>query len=188
MVAGFRNLSEVASSSIVSKGHVLSLLQRLRMGPRLALAFLLLVALLGVNDLFGPADRNIANLEEALKGMSGSVAGQLSAFNGPLYSTVDPISGKISELIELQLRVAVEVHQAFERPFQRALWVTSAVALVAVPACLRWAFLVSRSITQPITKDAPVAQGIASGDLSVQCQSTGRARRHPSGVRRCCRW
>ena len=107
------------------------------MGPRLGLAFLLLVAFLGVNDLFGPADRNIANLEEALKGMSGSVAGQLSAFNGPLYSTVDPISGKISELIELQLRAAVEVHQASERPFQRALWVTSAVALVAVLACLR---------------------------------------------------
>ena len=67
--------------------------------------------------LFEPANLDISKLEEALKSMSGSVAGQLSAFNGPLYSTVDPISGKISELIELQLRVASEVHQASEQAF-----------------------------------------------------------------------
>ena len=124
--------------------------------------------------LFGPADRDIASLEEALKGMSGSVAGQLSAFNGPLYSTVDPISGKISELIELQLRVAAEVHQASELAFQRTLWVTAAVALVAVLACLLLGFFISRSITRPIIKAAQAAQGIASGDLSVQFQAVGR--------------
>ena len=125
-------------------------------------------------SLFGPADRDIANLEEALKGMSGSVAGQLSAFNGPLYGTVDPISGKIGELIELQLRVASEVHQASETAFQRTLWVTSVVAGAAVLACLLLGFFITRSITRPMTKAAQAAQGIAGGDLSTQFQATGR--------------
>ena len=124
--------------------------------------------------LFEPANLDISKLEEALKGMSGSVAGQLSAFNGPLYSTVDPISGKISELIELQLRVASEVHQASEIAFQRTLWVTSVVAGAAVLACLLLGFFITRSITRPITRAAQAAQGIASGDLSTQFQGAGR--------------
>ncbi len=124
--------------------------------------------------LFEPANLDISKLEEALKGMSGSVAGQLSAFNGPLYSTVDPISGKISELIELQLRVASEVHQASEQAFQRTLWVTSVVAGAAVLACLLLGFFITRSITRPMTRAAQAAQGIAGGDLSTQFQATGR--------------
>ena len=124
--------------------------------------------------LFEPANLDISKLEEALKGMSGSVAGQLGAFNGPLYATVDPISGKISELIELQMRPASQVHKASDQAFQRTLWVTSAVAGAAVLACLLLGFFITRSITRPITRAAQAAQGIAGGDLSTQFQATGR--------------
>jgi methyl-accepting chemotaxis protein len=124
--------------------------------------------------LFEPANLDISKLEEALKGMSGSVAGQLGAFNGPLYATVDPISGKISELIELQMRLASQVHKASDQAFQRTLWVTSAVAGAAVLACLLLGFFITRSITRPITRAAQAAQGIAGGDLSTQFQATGR--------------
>ena len=124
--------------------------------------------------LFEPANLDISKLEETLKGMSGSVAGQLGAFNGPLYATVDPISGKISELIELQMRLASQVHKASDQAFQRTLWVTSAVAGAAVLACLLLGFFITRSITRPITRAAQAAQGIAGGDLSTQFQATGR--------------
>jgi methyl-accepting chemotaxis protein len=124
--------------------------------------------------LFEPANLDISKLEEALKSMSGSVAGQLGAFNGPLYATVDPISGKISELIELQMRLASQVHKASDQAFQRTLWVTSAVAGAAVLACLLLGFFITRSITRPITRAAQAAQGIAGGDLSTQFQATGR--------------
>ncbi len=124
--------------------------------------------------LFEPANRDIARLEEALKGLSGNVTGQLTAFNGPLYETIDPISGKISELIELQLRVAAEVHKDSEEIFIRAMTLTAGLILAAVLACGLIGLFIARSITRPIARASQAAQTIAGGDLSAQFQAEGR--------------
>ena len=47
---------------------------------------------LEAEQLFRPADQDIARLTEFLRGRSGSLAGQMDEFNGPLYHTIDPIS------------------------------------------------------------------------------------------------
>ena len=124
--------------------------------------------------LFEPANRDIARLEEALKGLSGNVAGQLTAFNGPLYETIDPISGKISELIELQLRVAGEVHKDSDEIFSQAMALTAGLILAAVLACGLIGLFIARSITRPIARASQAAQTIAGGDLSAQFQAEGR--------------
>ena len=124
--------------------------------------------------LFEPADRDIDKLEEALKGLTGKVPGQLNAFNGPLYDTIDPISGKITELIELQLRVAAEVHKASEETFSKALWLTVALIVAAVVACIFIGLVISRSITVPIGRAAQVAKTIADGDLTARFEAVGR--------------
>ena len=62
--------------------------------------------------LFRPADDSVAKLLAALEGRSGSLVGTFGDFDGPLYATIDPISNKIGELVELQLRVAAEAHFA----------------------------------------------------------------------------
>ncbi|MFN5881323.1 MAG: MCP four helix bundle domain-containing protein, partial [Burkholderiales bacterium] len=49
--------------------------------------------------LMAKADAQVATFVEALKPLTGKIAGQLGAFDGPLYDTVDPISEKIAELI-----------------------------------------------------------------------------------------
>ena len=123
--------------------------------------------------LFEPANRDIDKLETALKALSGKVPGQLAAFNGPLYDTIDPISGKITELIELQLRVAAEVHQASEDTFARALWLTVALIVAAVVACVVIGLFISRSITGPIGRAAQVAKTIADGDLTARFDAVG---------------
>jgi len=124
--------------------------------------------------LFEPANRDIAKLEEALKGLSGAVTGQLASFDGPLYDTIDPISGKISELIELQLRVAADVHKASELAFTGALAVTVGLILAGVLACLLIGFGIARSITRPIVRAAQAAQTIAGGDLTAHIEAEGR--------------
>jgi len=124
--------------------------------------------------LFEPANRDIDKLETALKALSGKVPGQLAAFNGPLYDTIDPISGKITELIELQLRVAAEVHQASEDTFARALWLTVALIVAAVVACVLIGLFISRSITGPIGRAAQVAKTIADGDLTSRFDAVGK--------------
>jgi methyl-accepting chemotaxis protein len=124
--------------------------------------------------LFEPANRDIARLEEALKGMSGTVTGQLAAFNGPLYETIDPISGKIGELIELQLRVAAQVNAASDRTYAQAMVLTAGLILGAVLACLLVGFFIARSITRPMARASRAAQTIAGGDLSVELQAEGQ--------------
>jgi methyl-accepting chemotaxis protein len=124
--------------------------------------------------LFEPANRDIARLEEFLKGMTGVVTGQLGAFNGPLYETIDPISGKIGELIELQLRSASAVRAASEQTFSQVMALTAGMILAAVLACGLIGLFIARSITRPIARASQAAQTIAGGDLSVQFQTEGR--------------
>lgn len=124
--------------------------------------------------LFEPADRDIAKLETALKGLTGKVTGQLGAFNGPLYDTIDPISGKISELIELQLRVTAQIHAASEATYTRTVAATVGLIVAAVLACVLIGFLISRSITQPVARAAEAAKTIADGDLTARFEVAGR--------------
>lgn len=59
-----------------------------------------------LNGMFVAADSAVATMEKHLETQTGRVEGQLSAFDGPLYKVIDPLTGKITELVDLQLRVA----------------------------------------------------------------------------------
>jgi methyl-accepting chemotaxis protein len=73
-------------------------------------------------ELYAPADQAVAGLQKFLTGKSGSLKGQLGEFDGPLYQHIDPISGKITELVELQLRVAKEEYTAAHARYVVVLW------------------------------------------------------------------
>lgn len=124
--------------------------------------------------LFKPADEHIALAERTLRAMSGNVAGQLGQFNGPMYDSIDPISAKISELIDLQLRVAKESNE--EAAEQYASVVKAMVGLGAASLLLAvlGAWAITRSITRPMAHAVHAVQAVASGDLSVRLESTAR--------------
>ena len=82
--------------------------------------------------LFVPADADVAKLIGFLTGKSGNLKGQLADFDGPLYATIDPISGKITELVELQLRVAKEEYTAAKTRFQSVLWLSIVTLITGV--------------------------------------------------------
>lgn len=123
--------------------------------------------------LFGPANAEIARLEAALARLSGGVAGQLSDFDGPLYASVDPISTKIGELIELQLRVASEVNAEAAGVYARTVWLVGGLACLAVVLCVVAGIVIARSVTRPIGQAVRVARAIAGGDLSSRIDSAG---------------
>ena len=54
-------------------------------------------------QLFISANRAIDRLLSSLKSFSGDPKNNLSEFDGPLYKDIDPISEKITELVNLQL-------------------------------------------------------------------------------------
>jgi methyl-accepting chemotaxis protein len=124
--------------------------------------------------LMAKADQQVADFVAALKPLSGKHAGQLAAFDGPLYDTVDPISSKISELIELQLRVAAEVNAEAASTYERMVMQTVVLIAVAVVLSLWVGLMVARSITRPISQAVAWAQTIAQGDLTSQVPATGR--------------
>ncbi|MGA1316706.1 MAG: methyl-accepting chemotaxis protein [Rubrivivax sp.] len=124
--------------------------------------------------LFAAADRDIARLQAALKQIEGSAEGRLQDFDGPLYDSIDPISEKIGELIELQLRVAKQVYGEAESRFDIILWLTLVLVACAVLVSVGLGVLVARSITGPIRQAGAVATSIASGDLTTQVDAQGR--------------
>ena len=123
--------------------------------------------------LFVPANAAVDDARKVLSGMEGMVRGGLDAFDGPLYKTIDPISAKVTELVDLQLRVAQEVNQASDARF---VWTRGLVlALVAgaslVAAALAWG--ITRSVTRPLAEAVDLAHEIRDGNLTNRISPQG---------------
>ena len=123
-------------------------------------------------QLFNPANRDIQRLIEFLHDKHGSVAAQLGKFDGPLYNTIDPISGKITELVELQLRVAKEEYDNAQAAFSTALSLTIGLIAAALIISALVGFWITRKITRQIGGEpayaAEIVRHVAEGDLTAQ--------------------
>ena len=124
--------------------------------------------------LMARADAQVASFVQALTPLRGKVAGQLTAFDGPLYDTVDPISEKIAELITLQLRVAGEVHKEALGTYTSVVWQTIAIIAIAIVMSMWVGWAVTKSITQPVAQAANWAKTITQGDLTTRMPIRGR--------------
>lgn len=123
-------------------------------------------------SLFAPANQFIQRLESTLNGRTGSIAGQLHAFDGPLYAVIDPISAKISDLIELQLRVAKEEYNAASVAFNNTLILTVALIVAAIVIAALIGFWLTRNVVRQIGGEpdyvAEIVRRVANGDLTAQ--------------------
>ena len=125
-------------------------------------------------ELFGAADRDLQALEAALAALGGKpVTGQLARFDGPLYQSIDPISTKISELIDLQLKLANETHDVAESRYDQALWVMAVLCAVAVLLSIWVAWAIANSIIRPVQRAVEIAGSIAGGDLTSRIEASG---------------
>ncbi|EXJ12614.1 methyl-accepting chemotaxis protein [Imhoffiella purpurea] len=94
------------------------------------------------STLFATADASIDRLTAELGRLRGGVAGQLNAFDGPLYAIIDPVTNKIDELVSLQLRVAHEEKEYAEHLYAESLTLFAAgtTAALLLVALLGWLF------------------------------------------------
>jgi methyl-accepting chemotaxis protein len=123
--------------------------------------------------LFASADKSVEQLERALQGADANARGQLDAFDGPLYTTIDPISSKVSELVDLQLNVAAEVNHNAQAQFRQVLGGTLMLVVCAALLAAIAGWLITRSITRPINEAVHVARTVASGDLTSHIRTSG---------------
>ena len=125
-------------------------------------------------QLFGPANQDIQRLGALLQSKSGPLKGQLAEFDGPLYASIDPISGKIAELIELQLRVAKEQRDSSAVAFTQTLTLIIALGLAAIGISALIGWWITRSITRPLGIAVQAAERLADGDLTIKIEVDSR--------------
>jgi methyl-accepting chemotaxis protein len=103
------------------------------------------------NIMFGPADNQINRLIQKLDSLSGKVTGQLIPDIMPLYQVIDPISGKIAELVSLQIQVAGEEKLAVNEAYSSSVTLFIFLAISAFIASIGLSVWVRTSVMTPIT-------------------------------------
>jgi methyl-accepting chemotaxis protein len=125
--------------------------------------------------LFVDANNAIHTIEDYLKNTNGDIKYQLNQFNGPLYEQIDPISDKITELINLQLRVAEEVSNSVHEQTQTLTTAYIFVTLIVVTLLIIASVLVIRSITRPLnTMNKTMLNIEKHSDITQKIQIKGK--------------
>ncbi|WP_051258607.1 MULTISPECIES: methyl-accepting chemotaxis protein [Chitinibacter] len=118
--------------------------------------------------LFDKANADIDRLEQFLQQHVGPLAGELGDFDGPLYQTIDPIGGKINELIVLQLDVAKAEYLGAQQTYEQVRLLSLILLAVGIGLAMLSGYLLIRAISTPLSRAVAVAQGIAKGELDHQ--------------------
>ncbi len=158
--------AEEASRSVRNAGQVIQREWKAYMATVLTPEEAVLAA--QAQKLFVPADQSIQALVAVLQQRKGTVKGGLADYDGPLYASIDPISAKITELIDLQLRVAKEATDLANAGYRTLLKLTLAMVAAAVAISLWVAFTITRGITRPLNQAVNLAQAVAAGDLTAR--------------------
>ena len=103
-----------------------------------------------------------------LRGIGDSAQGLLDDFDGPLYADIDPISNKITELVDLQLRVAEEERNAAWAMYRQAMVITSVLVPVGIAVLMYSAYLGYRSLSAPLAVVGAMDKVTANMDLRVR--------------------
>ncbi|MCG8312149.1 MAG: methyl-accepting chemotaxis protein [Pseudomonadales bacterium] len=124
------------------------------------------------NALFKPANVAISELRRFLSDKNGFVKYQLNAFNETMYDTIDPISSKITELVNLQLSVVQQEFKQSEQNYSEAVIVTMVLVGVALIGAILVGVLLSRGLLGQLGGEpdyaVKVVTKIAEGDLTLK--------------------
>jgi len=126
------------------------------------------------DQLFIPADAKVQELMHFLQTKHGIIAGELNDYDGPLYASIDSISNKISELVELQLNIVDTEYNNSSTQFEDAKLICIAGIVIALLASIASFFVGSTIINQlsclggEPDEVATTVQAIARGNLSLK--------------------
>ena len=122
-------------------------------------------------NLFSAANQDVRRLAVALASKTGKIPGELAEFNGPLYKSIDPVTNKIGELVNLQVREAKIGYDASQARYERTRLSVIGLALGALLLCGALGYVISRSVLQQLGGEpemvANIARGVARGDLTA---------------------
>ena len=114
--------------------------------------------------LIQQADDSIVDLLEILRSKNKDRLEQYTILK--LYPAIDPISGKFSELVDIQLVVAKNEYDSALATYEKSMTVSVAMILVAVLSGLLCGVLIVRSVTIPVVRAGKLAEAMAEGDFT----------------------
>jgi methyl-accepting chemotaxis protein len=124
-----------------------------------------------VGKTMAAADKAMGDLEVFLASRSGSLEGKLNGFDGELYATIDPVSNQVSELVDVQLRVAQQTYDVAAADFEHKRLVVTTIGVAASIAAAVIGFLLYRGIVPPMLKLAGQMREITAGNINLQVDS-----------------
>ena len=127
-------------------------------------------------QFFGPANDSIAAFRSFLTTNQGTnLAGKVDKYDGPLYATIDPIGGKITDLVNYQLTNTQKTVDALDKDYEKnfTLLLTISGILIAVLALL--GYFIYQSIRQPIEHIRSTMEAISQqSDLTLAVNVKGK--------------
>ncbi|MFG1491378.1 methyl-accepting chemotaxis protein, partial [Oceanospirillum sp. HFRX-1_2] len=118
---------------------------------------------------------SIAELRRFLVSHNGKIPNQLAQYDGELYATIDPISDKVAELLELQLRVAGEKRVLLKESYQNNTIMVILGLFVIITLVVGLGLLVARAITGPLAVMRDTIKNIEKNhDLTLRVTANGK--------------
>jgi methyl-accepting chemotaxis protein len=125
-----------------------------------------------ITPLMKSADDAVAKLSDILKKEDGEGLAKFTMSD--LYPVIDPISGKFSDLVEVQLKVAKVEYEKSSRTYQQSKIISITSIIFGVLLASGFGLMIVRSITGPLAAGVMVANRLADGDLTVEVDETGQ--------------
>jgi len=126
-----------------------------------------------VNPLMKTADNSVARLHDILRNEDSEALVKFTV--SELYPVIDPVSGKFSELVEVQLKVAKEEYDKSLKNYNLSKNISLAAIVLGILLAGCFGFIITRSITNPIRDTTNMLKDISEGegDLTKRLQVHG---------------
>lgn len=122
--------------------------------------------------LFAEANQDIARAQAVLNQVPDNAKGLLASINGPLYQSIDPISEKITELVQLQLDVAEQEYLKAQDYYTQIFNIMMALLALAIAGSLTAGIYIVLRISRQVGGEPEFVRQttawVAEGDLTVQ--------------------
>jgi methyl-accepting chemotaxis protein len=120
-----------------------------------------------IEPMFKTTKVELDKLREILKQEDKQAIAEFTA--GPLYPAIDPISGKFSDLIEVQLKVAKQEYEASNANYSHNRTFSIALILIGLTLGVVFAYWIVRSVSEPLEKVRKMVREVAkTSDFSMR--------------------
>jgi len=117
-----------------------------------------------IRPLIQSADAAIADLVDILKREESEALTRFII--SELYPAIDPVSEKFSELVEVQLKVALEEYQKSVALYDRNRKISIGAMLFGILLACGFGFMIVRSVTGPVRQVSALAETMSGGDFT----------------------